>query len=270
MAGERTSGDFGGKLREARERRGVTLRQIAGATKIAVRVLEALERNDISLLPGGIFSRAFVRSYAIEVGLDPEATIQDFIAAFPHDSVTAGHPRSNQIEDHEAIESDRRTATTFLRLGVISVPIAAIVLYLATAGRHTTTARQTAEPPPTAPVAAAPSPARNTGVPPSAPGADPAAAIAPPAEEHLTIGLSAKKPCWVSATVDGQKAIERLLQSGEQKTLEVRREMVLTAGDASAISLTLNGAEARPLGKSGEVVTTRVNLTNFKDYLQNR
>ena len=72
MAAERTAGDFGGRLREARERRGVTLRQIAAATKISVRVLEALERNDISLLPGGIFSRAFVRSYAIQVGLDPE------------------------------------------------------------------------------------------------------------------------------------------------------------------------------------------------------
>jgi hypothetical protein len=74
----------------------------------------------------------------------------------------------------------------------------------------------------------------------------------------------------VSATVDGQKAIERLLQSGEQTTLEVRREMVLTAGDASAISLTLNGADARPLGKAGEVVTTRVNLSNYRDYLQSR
>src|SRR5437763_4811265 len=121
--------DFGGKLRQARERRGISLRQIAASTKISAAALDALERSDISLLPGGIFSRAFVRSYAIEVGLDPEATIQDFIAAFPHDSVTAGHPRSNQVEDHEAIESDRRTATTFLRLGVISVPIAAIVLY---------------------------------------------------------------------------------------------------------------------------------------------
>ena len=80
------------KLRDARERRGISLRQIANATKISVGVLEALERNDISRLPGGIFSRAFVRSYAIEVGLDPEATIQEFIAQFPNDSVTAGHP----------------------------------------------------------------------------------------------------------------------------------------------------------------------------------
>src|SRR5258706_5036345 len=136
MSADRTPGDFGTKLRAAREQRGITLRQIASSTKIAVGVLEALERNDISRLPGGIFSRAFVRSYAIEIGLDPETTIQDFIAAFPHDSVTAGHPRANQIEDHEAIESDRRTATTFVRLALISVPIAIAVLYFATAGRR--------------------------------------------------------------------------------------------------------------------------------------
>src|SRR5205823_9633732 len=92
MAPDRIPGDFGRKLREARERRGISLRQIAAATKISMSVLEALERNNISRLPGGIFSRAFVRSYAIEVGLDPEATIQEFIAQFPHDAVTAGHP----------------------------------------------------------------------------------------------------------------------------------------------------------------------------------
>src|SRR2546428_13732700 len=100
MTGDRAAGDFGRKLREARERRGVSLRQIANSTKISVSALEALERNDISRLPGGIFSRAFVRSYAVEVGLDPEETIHDFIAQFPQDSVTAGHPTSAHIEDH--------------------------------------------------------------------------------------------------------------------------------------------------------------------------
>src|SRR5881296_4234404 len=98
---DRPPGDFGRNLREARERRGVSLRQIANTTKISVSALEALERNDISRLPGGIFSRAFVRSYALEVGLDPEKTIQEFIAQFPHDSVTAGHPTSVQVEDNE-------------------------------------------------------------------------------------------------------------------------------------------------------------------------
>src|SRR3989440_12743584 len=124
MAPDRIPGDFGRKLREARERRGISLRQIAAATKISMSVLEALERNDISRLPGGIFSRAFVRSYAIEGGLDPEATIQEFIAQFPHDAVTAGHPTSDRVEDRDAVESERRTAGTFIWLAVISVPAA--------------------------------------------------------------------------------------------------------------------------------------------------
>ena len=101
MPADRSVGDFGGKLRDARERRGISLRQIANATKISIAALEALERNDISRLPGGIFSRAFVRSYAVEVGLDPETTIQEFIAQFPNDSVTAGHPTSDRGEDHD-------------------------------------------------------------------------------------------------------------------------------------------------------------------------
>src|SRR4030081_98242 len=93
---KRPPGDFGRSLREARERRGVSLRQIAHATKIGMSALEALERNDISRLPGGIFSRAFVRSYAVEVGLDPEQTIKDFIAQFPHDAMPAGHPKAEE------------------------------------------------------------------------------------------------------------------------------------------------------------------------------
>src|SRR5689334_22675070 len=108
MAAERITVDFGGKLREARERKGVSLRTIAEATKISVGVLEALERNDVSRLPGGIFSRAFVRSYAVEVGLDPETTIQEFVAQFPQDSVTAGHSAAADPEMNDGFEIDPR------------------------------------------------------------------------------------------------------------------------------------------------------------------
>jgi cytoskeleton protein RodZ len=83
-----SSGDFGSRMRHVREQRGVSLRQIAQTTKLSVSALEALERNDISRLPGGLFSRAFVRSYAAEIGTDPEATVRDFLSQFPHESVT--------------------------------------------------------------------------------------------------------------------------------------------------------------------------------------
>ena len=282
MAAERTSGGFGGKLREARERRGISLRQIANATKISVGALEALERNDISRLPGGIFSRAFVRSYASEVGLDPDATIQEFIAQFPHDSVTAGHPGKPISEDHVAVESDRRMAGTFVWLIGLSLPIAGGRAVL----RDRRPPRRAARRSPPAAADDEPEPAPAAGaMPRRSPDArhrrrcrrrDPAAVVpaATPrrAARRASTGrkLAVKRPCWVSATVDGERRIERLLQPGERQTIEVRREMVITAGDASAITLTLNGAEARPLGRAGEVVTARFNLANYKDYLQVR
>ena len=89
---DRSESDFGARIRQTREQRGISLRQIAETTKISVSVLEALERNDVSRLPGGIFSRGFVRLYAVEIGVDPEQTVRDFMAQFPHDSVTAGSP----------------------------------------------------------------------------------------------------------------------------------------------------------------------------------
>jgi cytoskeletal protein RodZ len=279
MAPERTSSGFGGRLRDARERRGVSLRQIANSTKISVGVLEALERNDISKLPGGIFGRAFVRSYAIEVGLDPEATIQDFITNFPKDSVIAGHPTSDRIEDRVALEGDRQTAGTFLWMIVISVPIVAGLLYFATVGRQAPSESAQApaaagavekpavqEPPPASVPAPEPPAARpvDSAARPSAA----APSVAAASGDQLTVVLTVKRPCWVSATVDGQRSIQRLLQPGEQQTVTVRREMVLTAGDAAAIAVQFNGADARVLGKAGQVVTARFNLTNYKEYLQ--
>ena len=87
----------GARLREAREKRGVSLRQIATSTRISVMSLEALERSDLSRLPGGIFTRSFIRAYAQEVGLDPDRTIQDFIAELPPEAATAtAHPAASR------------------------------------------------------------------------------------------------------------------------------------------------------------------------------
>jgi cytoskeleton protein RodZ len=267
MAAQRGPRDFGGTLRAARERRGLSLRQIASATKISVITLEALERNDLARLPGGIFSRAFVRSYALEVGLDPATAIQDFMGQFPQDSVTAGQPIAAQIEDHEAVESDRRAASTLLRLVTISVPIAAVVVYFGMLGRPASPREElrhdTAAAAPVAPVPAAqPDPARaSVGTPAAAPGA-----VAVPAD-RLMVQILATKSAWVSAIVDGRQAVQRTFQPGEEQTFEVHKEIALTAGDAGGVAIMFNGMPAKPVGAAGKAVTIHVNLTNFKEYL---
>ena len=126
--------DFGMKMRRHREERGVTLRQIADATKLSVGALEALERNEISRLPGGIYSRAFVRSYALEIGLDPEQTVRDFMAQFPHESVTVGSPHAPQ-PSFDINEPTRRSSRVTIAAVVALSLLIGVILFFTLATR---------------------------------------------------------------------------------------------------------------------------------------
>ena len=111
-------------MKRLREQRGISLRDIADHTKLSVRTLEALERNDISLLPGGIYSRGLVRAYAEQVGADPEATVQEFLARFPDASVTTGSPYvAEEVNTDPPSQVTRRIVIAV----AILVPIALII-----------------------------------------------------------------------------------------------------------------------------------------------
>jgi len=70
-------------MREERERQQVALSTIAEQTKIKVSLLEALERDDVSQWPSGIFRRAFVRAYAHAIGLEPDVVLREFLEIYP-------------------------------------------------------------------------------------------------------------------------------------------------------------------------------------------
>ena len=80
---------LGSWLRRERERRGVTLSKISEETKVAVPLLEGLEADDLSRWPGGIFRRAFARSYATAIGLDPELVVRRVEEEHPSEPVEA-------------------------------------------------------------------------------------------------------------------------------------------------------------------------------------
>ena len=68
-------GSFGERLKREREMRGVSLDDIAEATKIGTRLLRALEDEQFELLPGGIFNKGFVRAYAKYLGLNEDEAV---------------------------------------------------------------------------------------------------------------------------------------------------------------------------------------------------
>jgi curved DNA-binding protein CbpA len=81
---ERLAGPVtGAALRGYRERRGVTLHEIAAASKVGVRFLEYIEQERYSDLPAVVYLRGFVQEYARCVGLEPNATAESYLARVP-------------------------------------------------------------------------------------------------------------------------------------------------------------------------------------------
>ena len=85
--------EFGTELRKERESRGIALDSISEATKISGRHLHALESSKFDQLPGGVFNKGIVRGYARVVGLDEDAWVERFMAAYQG---------SGQLKDDDA------------------------------------------------------------------------------------------------------------------------------------------------------------------------
>ncbi len=257
--------DVGAMLREARERRGLTLRQVAASTRISIANLEALEQGNLKRLPGGIFTRAFVRSYAQEVGLDGEEMVRLFVEQFPVEAVTIGSPLSSSDTD-DGFEPEFQPWHALALVGILALGLVAVALVVfwwrgsldasasaddpfpedarLAAGASTPQAPPASGPPAAAPLGAA--------LPPAAPAAPVVDRI------HLTLAPD-EGPCWARITADGRHVFEGLLPAGGRETREASRSMVLTVGDAGRCRLILNGRPARPLGRPGEVV--RITIT---------
>ena len=76
-------GSFGARLRLRREEQGLALSAIADDLKIKPSLLEAVERDDVSQWPSGIYRRAFIRAYAHAIGLNPDVVLREFLDLYP-------------------------------------------------------------------------------------------------------------------------------------------------------------------------------------------
>jgi cytoskeleton protein RodZ len=73
----RVGNGIGNTMREARNRRKLDLSEVETATKIRIRYLRAIENEEWSVLPGGVYTRSFIRTYASYLGLDGERLAAD-------------------------------------------------------------------------------------------------------------------------------------------------------------------------------------------------
>lgn len=96
------TGSFGARLRRQRESQHITITHIAAVTKIQASLFVGLERDDVSRWPSGIFRRAFVRAYADQIGLDPDAVCREFVERFPDPGTSFAIPAVADLKAHLA------------------------------------------------------------------------------------------------------------------------------------------------------------------------
>lgn len=116
--------DLGARLRTARESRGLTVADIAAATKISPTALVAIERGEFERLPGGVFRRGYLRAFAGEVGLDADDIVDEFQRRFEPPAVAELLVQQRATRRHRVVATRRIVATVavalLLALGLIA------------------------------------------------------------------------------------------------------------------------------------------------------
>ena len=270
-----TMTSFGEKLQREREMRGVTLEEIAEATKIGTRNLRALETNDFDKLPGGIFNKGFVRAYARYLGIDEEQAVADYLAASGQTEAPATGPLPDLPPTVKLTVRRRRSPWRLVGLGVLL--LAAAYLGWREYSQRYASADDSAVPSAPSPASetkAAPAPSTSGATDTSSPAgttASPAAAGAtstpapgvtsPPAASApadsgptagFTLDVRAKRDCWVAVTLDGKSQGNQLMRAGSQQSLHASREIVLTVGNAGGLDVSVNGKPLPPQGAEGQ------------------
>lgn len=237
--------DVGARLRSSRQAHRLSIEDLAQRTRVQPRIIEAIERNDLAHIPPKPYGRGFIRAYAQEVGLDPDAAVREYFGQFP--------PAEPALVP--APEPDPWPRQWSWILPASALLVAALVLAaIAQGGR-----------PPAPGAADVPEPVGTAGRGEGA-GAIPERTPAPgrvdpvPAardEAGLSVMLVADRVCWVAATADGTRVLYELLEPGARHTIEADREVTVRAGDAGALRLGVNGGQPEIFGRDGQVRTAR-------------
>jgi cytoskeletal protein RodZ len=264
---------FGEELKRAREALGTPLRDMATRTKISVANLEALEKGDFKRIPGGLFGRSFVRTYALEVGLDADAIVNRFAEELTEaERIDAERRRARQpaitLDDKQFLERQRR-AFLFLRTGIVVAVLAAVLavtwvvrtIWFAPPGAAVPPATETVASPP---AAAAPEP-----VAPAATDAAPVpvtAAPAAPSTAAIILDATFSGDSLVTIGLDGTSQGARTYRAGETARFEAASEILIDTNNAGVLKLVINGRPAKPLGAAGAHVRTRLTKDNLAQF----
>lgn len=242
---------IGRTLAEARERAGLTVEDVAAATRLRRTLVLGIESDDFSACGGDFYARGHVRNVARTVGIDPQPLLDEFDATRPD----AAPPRATDVfESATAARPERRGPnwSAAMAAALVLVVVYGVTQVLSPSGDEepATDARPGASQG-ASQSASAPAPS------PSASGGSSAVAQAP--RDRVTVAVRAKGTSWVRVTTASGKELFQGLLEDRSMTFTDKSRIQLVFGNAGAVFLTVNGTPIGTPGKPGQVA--RVDFT---------
>jgi cytoskeleton protein RodZ len=242
---------IGETLTSTREQAGMSLEQVAQATRIRRTLIEAIENDDFSPCGGDFYARGHLRNIAVALGTDPKPLLE----AFDAEHVRSVAPKASEVfESETASRAERRGPNWSAAMAVALVLVLVYGVAQVLSGTQDTATEGVGGPS---------APARSAG--PASPSssatssAEPSAIARAPGD-RVTVVLQARQRSWVQATTaSGKELFQGLVSSGETKTFTDRQRIRLVVGNAGAVTLRVNGADVGAPGRRGQVA--RVQFT---------
>lgn len=203
----------GSALQRAREVRGLSLDEAARDTRLRVDQLDALEREDFDVLPGEVYVRASLRTYASYLGLDADKVS----GAYARTAADAEPPLpSGKLGPVERMIAASRIRDNQRFLLVAAITILLVLLALGVLSRGEAA-------PPTAPI--------------------PAETASPvPTDPTIRVVVVARSDVTIESEADGVRD-SQVLRPGETITLLALERLVVTVEDAGLAEVSLNGSD---------------------------
>jgi cytoskeletal protein RodZ len=271
---------LGEKLKQAREARGVSISEIAEQTRISSHYLEAIESDDYRTLPGGIFNKGFVKSYAKYVGVDEQEALQDYAKLVNEQAANQPEPEIRSHRPEVLTDNNRGSMLPTLIfaaviLGLMTWGILSAVSWWQT--QQSATAASNTKPANVSPLATAASNTNGT-VAPSNTNTNSNTETAPPvAPGELTvqfksISTEVEKPNLTSF-IDGTYE-SYSFQTEDTKVYKPQQtlKVAFSKWQVTNLQLTINGKPitlpAKPFNLKKQAIEFEINKTNIAQILQ--
>ncbi|MCX7794233.1 MAG: DUF4115 domain-containing protein [Thermodesulfovibrionales bacterium] len=264
---------IGGILKEKRLAKGISLEKVASDLKIKVSFLRAIEEEKFDIFPADVYTIGYIRSYAIYLGLEPEALIEKFKALRIQSSeLSAPSPSENKISESKIVSENLSIGekTPVIKPNLLIVIVIFTILGIVLFSVFKKQKKEILPVPPTSPsVIIAPSENRETSMNLPAPhqeeiqgqakkeikniSTSPAKALPSLGnDEGYTLRITAQELTWLKVESE-EGTYDITMKPGDSVKYTSRKGFKLTIGNAGGIKLNLNGKDIDSPGKSGEV-----------------